>query len=271
MIDRSRLRKAFNRSASTYDEYAKVQAIVGEELVALIRETETVTPVKILDVGSGTGAVALHIARLFPHAVIFGCDIALAMTKRAEEKRKEAGLNALHFAVADAEVLPFRDHQFDLVVSSLTYQWVDDLTVPFQQVYRILRPRGYFVFTLLGKDTLFELKASYLHAQRKVGLVIPTHFHEFVERDSLHNILEQNGFINIHISRSIKREYHPDVRSVFSTLKAIGAQNVSREAPRGLGRKELFHWLNIFYEDNFRTPSGLPLTYEVYYVTAQKG
>jgi hypothetical protein len=49
-------------------------------------------------------------------------------------------------------------------------------------------------------------------------------------------------------------------------------QELSIPSPEfALGRKKLFHWLNIFYEDNFKTPSGFPLTYEIYYVTAQKG
>jgi malonyl-CoA O-methyltransferase len=271
MIDKSRLKKAFNRSASTYDQYAKTQAIVGEELVTMVKEIGIPTPTKVLDVGSGTGAIALQIARLFSHAEIFGCDIALAMTKRAAEKMKETGLSALHFTVADAEVLPYPDHQFDLVVSSLTYQWLDNLSGALQEVSRILKHHGYFACSLLGRDTMFELKSSYCAAQNKVGNGRPAHFHEFLEEESILPMMEQSGFINIHITKSIKQEFHPDLKSIFFTLKAIGAQNVSREAPRGLGRKELFHWLTRCYEENFRNPSGLPLTYEIYYVTAKKG
>jgi len=270
MIDKSRLKKAFNRSASTYDQYAKIQAVVGEELVSLVKDTLAI-PGKVLDIGSGTGTVALHIARLFPHAVIFGCDIALAMAKRAEEKRRESGVQGLSFMVADGETLPLRDHQFDLAVSSLAYQWLNNMSGAFQEVSRILKHRGHFACSLLGRDTMVELKSSYREAQRKIKDNQPPHFHEFAEAGSILPMLEQSGFTNIHITRRIKQEYHPDIKSIFSTLKAIGAQNVSRGAPKGLGRKELFHWLNIFYEDNFKTPSGLPLTYEIYYVTAQKG
>lgn len=270
MIDKSRIIKAFNRSASTYDQYARMQGIVGEELVAMIKRLE-VAPLKVLDVGSGTGAIALQTARIFPQTVIFGCDIALAMVKRAEEKKNEAGTNTLHLTVADAEVLPFRDLSFDLVVSNLTYQWLNDLTIPFKEVSRILRPEGRFTFTLLGKDTMYELKYSYRNAKRKLGINIPSHFHTFAKKDYVHDCLQKNGFINIHINRSIKQEYHPDVKSIFSTLKAIGAQNASREAPRGLGRKSLFNWLSAFYEAVFKTPSGLSLTYDIYYVTAHKG
>jgi malonyl-CoA O-methyltransferase len=270
MIDKSRLRKAFNRSAATYDQYARIQAVVAGELTALIKGI-ALTPGKVIDVGSGTGAVTLHLASLFPRAVVFGCDIALAMAKRAEEKSREAGARNLHFSVADGGFLPFQDRQFDLAVSSLTYQWVDDLPGALREVSRILKPRGHFACTLLGKETMFELKSSYRNAQREAGNGHPPHFHEFAEAGSILPMLEQRGFTNIHITKSIKKEYHPDIKSIFSTLKAIGAQNVSREAPKGLGRKELFHWLARFYEENFRNLSGLPLTYEIYYVIAQKG
>jgi malonyl-CoA O-methyltransferase len=270
MIDQSRLRKAFNRSASTYDQYARIQAVVGGELIARIKGI-ALTPEKVIDIGSGTGAVTLQIAALFPRAGIFGCDIALAMAKRAEEKSREAGVKGLYFMAADGEILPFRDHQFDLAVSSLTYQWLDNMSGAFQEVSRILKRRGHFACTLLGKETMFELKSSYRNAQREAGNGHPPHFHEFAEAGSILPMLEQSGFTNIHITKSIKKEYHPDIKSIFSTLKAIGAQNVSREAPRGLGRKELFHWLKRSYEEDFQTPSGLPLTYEIYYVTAEKG
>jgi len=270
MIDKSRLKKSFNRSASTYDKYAKIQTAVSAELVSIVSKLRII-PNKALDIGSGTGTIALHISRLFPRAGIFGCDIALAMAKRAGEKSREAGARNLHFAVADGGSLPFRDRQFDLTVSSLTYQWVDDLPGALREVSRILKPRGHFACTLLGKETMFELKSSYRNAQREAGNGRPPHFHEFAEAGSILPMLEQSGFTNIHITKSIKKEYHPDIKSIFSTLKAIGAQNVSREAPKGLGRKELFHWLARFYEENFRNLSGLPLTYEIYYVIAQKG
>ena len=270
MIDKSRLRKAFNRSAATYDQYARIQAVVGGDLTARIKGI-ALTPEKVIDIGSGTGAVTLQIAALFPRAVIFGCDIALAMAKRAGEKSREAGAKGLHFAVADGGSLPFRDRQFDLTVSSLTYQWVDDLPGALREVSRILKPRGHFACTLLGKETMLELKSSYRNAQREAGNGHPPHFHEFAEAGSILPMLEQRGFTNIHITKSIKKEYYPDIKSIFSTLKAIGAQNVSPAAPRGLGRRELFHWLTRCYEENFRNPSGLPLTYEIYYVTAQKG
>jgi malonyl-CoA O-methyltransferase len=247
-----------------------MQGTVAEELVTMIKGLET-APLKVLDIGSGTGAIALQTARLFPQAVIFGCDIALAMLKRAEEKKNEAGANRLYLAVADAEVLPFCNLSFDLVVSNLTYQWLNDLISPFKEVLRILRPEGHFAFTLLGKDTMYELRYSYRNAKRKLGINIPLHVHTFAEKNYVYDCLKKNGFINIQINRNIKKEYHPDIKSIFSTLKAIGAQNASREAPRGLGRKSLFNWLSAFYEAVFKTPSGLALTYDIYYVTAEKG
>jgi malonyl-CoA O-methyltransferase len=270
MINKSRLKKAFNRSATTYDEYAKIQAVVAEELVCMVKALNIV-PTQVLDIGSGTGAIALSLSKLFSTSKIFGCDIALAMAKRAEEKSREARATGLYFTVADGGILPFRNHQFDLAVSSLTYQWLDNLSGALHEVSRILKHHGHFAFSLLGRNTMAELKSSYLRAQEKSANGRQPHFHEFLEASSLLPMMEQSGFFNIQITKSIKQEYHPDLKTIFSTLKAIGAQNASQEAPKGLGRRQLFHWLACSYEENFKTPSGLPLTYEVYYVTAEKG
>lgn len=270
MIDKRRLKKAFNRSASTYDRYAKIQKIVGEELVNIIRKL-SIRPEIILDIGSGTGNISLNLHRIFPQAMIFGCDIALEMVKKAEAKKKGIDSSSLYFLVADGEKLPFKSCEFNLVVSSLTYQWFNNINSALQEVQRVLKHQGIFAFSLLGGDSMKELKYSYFEALRKTGCFQQPHFHRFLTEKTIQHLLEKNSFRNIQIQKDVKLEFHPNIKSIFFTLKAIGAQNASQYAPKGLGRKELFNWMTLYYEENYKTSSGFSLTYEVYYITAERG
>ena len=62
--------------------------------------------------------------------------------------------------LGDEEFLPFADDTFDLVVSNLNLQWVNDLPGTLRDVRRILKPDGMFLASLVGGDTLSELATS---------------------------------------------------------------------------------------------------------------
>src|SRR5262245_27120728 len=72
-------------------------------------------PERALDVGTGTGAAALLVAREFPQARVRGVDLAEGMIEQA---KKRIGLDPegrVAFKVADAAHLPWLDDSFDLV------------------------------------------------------------------------------------------------------------------------------------------------------------
>lgn len=60
--------------------------------------------------------------------------------------------------VVDEEFLPFPKHHFDLVMSSLSLHWVNDLESTFHQVLDTLKPDGAFIGAVLGGDSLQELR-----------------------------------------------------------------------------------------------------------------
>lgn len=109
------------RQAVAYD------ALVGTLMLGragrLRRRIAEIVPVRpgaaILDVGCGTGDLALTLARrLGGTGSVVGIDASPEMIARARGKARRAGL-PVEFRVAAAEALPFADGSFDLVVSSL--------------------------------------------------------------------------------------------------------------------------------------------------------
>ncbi len=69
----------------------------------------------------------------------------------------EIGIDVKRFC-ADEEQLPFPSHKFDLVLSSMSLHWLNDLPGVFSQVKNVLKPDGLFVAALLGGNTLKELR-----------------------------------------------------------------------------------------------------------------
>ncbi len=62
--------------------------------------------------------------------------------------------------VVDEEALPFEPESFDLVMSSLSLHWVNQLPSTFFQIMRSLRKDGVFIGALFGGETLYELRGS---------------------------------------------------------------------------------------------------------------
>ena len=97
----------------------------------------------ILDVGTGTGTLALGAVRRWPAAVVTGLDASRGMVREAR-RRVTSDLDSydatrMSFVVADASPLPFGDRTFDLVVSSFVLQLVPDRLAVFREAHRVLR------------------------------------------------------------------------------------------------------------------------------------
>ena len=86
-IDKKFVKKSFNRHAATYDDFAGLQAILGDRLLQFVNGSLPAAP-RILDIGMGTGNTTIHLLQKFPGACVHGCDIALNMVARARAREQ---------------------------------------------------------------------------------------------------------------------------------------------------------------------------------------
>ena len=141
----------FESLAAGWD--ARVQPDSPEHLAALFAGVDSLPapPKRIIDLGTGTGAAALALARRFPEARVEGADISERMISTAREKTTDDLADRVRFSVGDAAALPFEAKSFDLVIQ---------VSVPvfFDQISRLLRPGGHvIVVSSLGKATPYHL------------------------------------------------------------------------------------------------------------------
>lgn len=94
---------------------------------------------RLLDVGCGAGQVAFIAAR--GGAVVTGCDIAENWIEKAQKRAFSEGLTAV-FEVGDAESLPYRDGEFDVVVSMVGAMFAPRPDLVAAEMKRVCRAGG---------------------------------------------------------------------------------------------------------------------------------
>lgn len=128
---------------------------------------------RVLDLGTGVGAMAAELHRRYPGITLTGVDLSEAQLARARALHPVAD-----YVLADAEALPFADASFDRVHGSWVLEHVRDPVRVLCEVRRVLAPSGVAHFTEVDNRTLRiepalpELDATFerLHAaQRAAG------------------------------------------------------------------------------------------------------
>jgi ubiquinone/menaquinone biosynthesis C-methylase UbiE len=106
-------------------------------LDAYLSEIELPNPAQILEVGSGTGAVARRLARLEQAQRIIGVDPSPAFLAKASELAD--GIDNLTFEEGDGRALPFDDASFDLVVLHTLLCHVPEPESVLREAHRVLK------------------------------------------------------------------------------------------------------------------------------------
>ena len=116
----------------------------------------------VLDVGCGTGTLAIAAARAAPNVKVTGLDADPAILGRAREKAAGAGLE-IAFDEGMSTELPYADASFDCVLSTLFFHHLQDAQKhqTAAELLRVLRPGGRIVVGDLGRpqDPLMRIVA----------------------------------------------------------------------------------------------------------------
>ncbi len=248
---------SFSKAASSYEMASNLQKKIGLELLKSIPEDKNY--VSVLDVGMGTGWLTERMGIKFPNAHITGVDLAPGMILKAQSKRIGTVLQA------DAQVLPFKDSHFDLIISNCAYQWVEKLDQAFCSSRRVLKDGGDFYFSCFGKETLRELWTSLKTVSK--DLILRDKRWEDIDKNHIFNALAQSGFSDIDVYSKVVKIEFDNMFDLIRWLKTIGANQVKRKAFVG---RNILNQVNDFYQNQYRNADRIYASFEIIKAKARK-
>jgi ubiquinone/menaquinone biosynthesis C-methylase UbiE len=128
----------------------------------LVAQMDDLSDKKILDVGSGTGTIALMVKQAHPSAEVIGIDGAPQILEIARGKARDLGIE-IRFDQGMSFDLPYPNESFDVVLTTVMLHHLSraDKQTTAREMYRVLRPGG----QLFGADFV-EPRSSFGKAIR---------------------------------------------------------------------------------------------------------
>lgn len=179
----------------------------------------------VLDIGTGTGVVALRAAeRIADGGTITGIDLSEQMLATAAAKAGRFGLDSkIEFRRMDAERLEFADATFDKVVSQFALLHFPDPLAALKEIYRVTKPGGKIVISVGSSPPLL----SFAGLRHRVG-ILPDMIRRYRGKQ-----LIAPGFLDSMVERHLAADPDPEeshlagrshnrVRGVTQLVKAAG-------------------------------------------------
>lgn len=177
-----------------------------QRAVKLLRDAN---PLKVLDIATGTGDLAIKLAQEFPAAHIVGIDLSENMIRVGKEKINRLAMhNRIEFLAGDCLKLPFEDNTFDLITVAYGVRNFADIPAGYREMQRVLRPGGKLCVIELSvpaspvirplyklyTSTLIPLAGRLISRDARAYSYLPESIQAAPQRQDMCRIIEQAGF-----------------------------------------------------------------------------
>lgn len=241
-------------TAREYDAHAHIQRAAAGRLAGIIGALPLGEDPRVLEIGCGTGFLSAEVARLLPRGRLLLSDLSESMVGRTRALIGEPA--HVRYLALDGERPPFpAGPSFDLICSSLAFQWFENLGDSLATLVALLAPGGHIAFSTLAAGTFAEWEA----AHSRSGLSAATR--AYPTPAEIEALCPPGCSIRVEVQPLV--EAHRDGMSFVRGLKAIGAHTPWEDRPP-LPPAAMRRVLRAFAE------SGASVTYQVAHVVIEK-
>jgi SAM-dependent methyltransferase len=169
---------------------------------------------------------------------------------------------------AAQELLPLRPEQFDLAISALAFQFVNDLPGVLAQIRRALKPDGLLLAAMIGGDTLNELRHCFAAAEAELEGGVSPRVAPFADLRDVGSLLQRAGLALpvTDVDRVVVR--YASAFALMSDLRRMAATNILVERRRAPTRRATLLRMAEIYRDRFADADGrIRATFDVIWLS----
>lgn len=169
--------------------------------------------------------------------------------------------------VDDEETIPFEPETFDLVLSSLSLHWINDLPGVLSQINNVLKPDCPFIGAMLGGDTLYELRTSLQLAEQERRGGMSPHVSPLADVRDVGGLLQKAGFKMLTVDVDDIIVDYPDTFALMQDLQAMGESNAILNREMGPIQRDVLLANEAIYKELHGNPDGsIPATFRIIYM-----
>lgn len=162
----------------------------------------------VLDVATGTGNVALTLAKELPNGQVTGIDFSEGMLSQAIRKKIDRDIHNVTFVEMDMQSLNFNDNYFDVVVNAFSLFFVKDMEKQLSHIAVKVKKNGKIIMTTFSNNAFSPLVDFFYNRLEKYGIEIPTPtWKQVATKQQCISLFQKVGLQNIN-SKQIDSEYY---------------------------------------------------------------
>ncbi|KAI3389969.1 hypothetical protein SNEBB_001466 [Seison nebaliae] len=263
LFDRSLKCAQRNRIAQLkdYENYKYIKDEVGYNLIERVYDIKRNFP-KILNLGSDLGSFGQHLtSETTQHLVLV--DSSKMMLELTELPKEEENIK-IEKICADEESFYDEMMKFDLIVSSLSMHWMNDVEKCLSNLYKMLKDDSPLIVSLFGGDNLFELRVSLQLAEMELRNGISNHLIPTINAENIGHILVKNSFELLTIDSYDLQIGYPSIRALLVDLQRMGESSCLVDRPLHL-RRDVIDLAEKIYREKFpgERDKSIVATYEI--------
>lgn len=180
-------------------------------------------------------------------------------------------INITREVLAHEETLPYDANSFDLVLSSASMHWINDLPGVLAQINNVLKPDCAFIGAMFGGDTLFELRTSLQLAEQERRGGISPHLSPLADVRDVGGLLQKAGFKMLTVDYDDIIVDYPNTFALMQDLQAMGESNAVLGREMGPIQRDVLLATDAIYRELHGNEDGtLPATFRTIHMIGWK-
>ncbi|KZZ98711.1 Methyltransferase type 11 [Moelleriella libera RCEF 2490] len=202
---------------------------------------------------------------------LIAADSSETMLYRDKDLPFNEKLKITRQVLQDEESVPYKPESFDLVMSSLSLHWINDLPGILAQINSVLKPDCPFIGAMLGGDTLFELRSSLQLAEQERRGGISPRVSPLADVRDVGGLLQKAGFKMLTVDVDDIIVDYPDTFALMKDLQAMAENNAVLGREMGpIGRDVLMANEAIYKALHGSEDGSIPATFRIIYMIGWK-